>query len=247
MHERTNSTSIPESDSASYIIWRSIAIATRDKLTIGNIDPTQKHRIRTIPLGEFARCICHQTQTSTYGVCTTQNSEMNFVRLLEAETFKVLSAYQLRALESGESIASCLFTGDNKEYYCVGTKSVLPGGEFPYITKVSFHLTHDWFHRLNHYQLFFFFFDFCAYREGYWSLVLKMDSCSSFSRKKLEAVLVQSRRSMENFLLVGVPCSSCISGRNVSCSLNAVVKQFQILNTYRPTETSFLMLTTLVL
>nr|VDC94349.1 unnamed protein product [Brassica oleracea] len=113
----------------------SIAIATRDKLTIGNIDPTQKHRIRTIPLGEFARCICHQTQTSTYGVCTTQNSEMNFVRLLEAETFKVLSAYQLRALESGESIASCLFTGDNKEYYCVGTKSVLPGGEFPYITK----------------------------------------------------------------------------------------------------------------
>ncbi|EFH49313.1 hypothetical protein ARALYDRAFT_908112 [Arabidopsis lyrata subsp. lyrata] len=93
------------------------------------IDATQKHNVLTIPLGEYASCICHQAQTCTYGICTGTHSGTHFVRLLEDQTFNVLSAYTLDPYERGLSIVSCLFTADSNEYYCVGTEYVFPEEE----------------------------------------------------------------------------------------------------------------------
>ncbi|ESQ55276.1 hypothetical protein EUTSA_v10024273mg [Eutrema salsugineum] len=110
----------------------SLAITREGELTIGTIDDIQKLHIRTIPIGEHARRICHQEQTRTLAVCSLRNqlsaqeSEMHFVRLLDSQSFEFLSAYPLDAFEYGCSILSCSFTDDKKVYYCVGTSYVLP-------------------------------------------------------------------------------------------------------------------------
>ncbi|CAA7046991.1 unnamed protein product [Microthlaspi erraticum] len=110
----------------------SLAIAREGELTIGTIDDIQKLHIRTIPLGEHARRICHQEQTRTFGICSLGNqtnaeeSEMHYVRLLDDQTFEFVSTYPLDAFEYGCSILSCSFTDDKNVYYCVGTAYVLP-------------------------------------------------------------------------------------------------------------------------
>ncbi|VVB07861.1 unnamed protein product [Arabis nemorensis] len=110
----------------------SLAIAREGELTIGTIDDIQKLHIRTIPLGEHARRICHQEQTRTFGICSLGNqtnaeeSEMHFVRLLDDQTFDFLSTYPLDAFEYCCSILSCSFTDDKNVYYCVGTAYVIP-------------------------------------------------------------------------------------------------------------------------
>ncbi|XP_010434237.1 PREDICTED: DNA damage-binding protein 1b [Camelina sativa] len=110
----------------------SLAIAREGALTIGTIDAIQKLHIRTIPIGEHARRICHQEQTRTFAICCLRNqpsaeeSEMHFVRLLDAQSFEFLSTYPLDAFEYGCSILSCSFTDDKNVYYCVGTAYVLP-------------------------------------------------------------------------------------------------------------------------
>uniref|UniRef100_A0A1J3CXS5 DNA damage-binding protein 1 n=1 Tax=Noccaea caerulescens TaxID=107243 RepID=A0A1J3CXS5_NOCCA len=110
----------------------SLAIAREGELTIGTIDDIQKLHIRTIPLGEHARRICHQEQTRTFGICSLGNqtnaeeSELHFVRLLDDQTFEFVSTYPLDAFEYGCSILSCSFTDDKNVYYCVGTAYVLP-------------------------------------------------------------------------------------------------------------------------
>ncbi|CAE6137644.1 unnamed protein product [Arabidopsis arenosa] len=110
----------------------SLAIAREGELTIGTIDDIQKLHIRTIPLGEHARRICHQEQTRTFGICSLGNqsnaeeSEMHFVRLLDDQTFEFMSTYPLDSFEYGCSILSCSFTDDKNVYYCVGTAYVLP-------------------------------------------------------------------------------------------------------------------------
>jgi len=119
----------------------SLAIAREGELTIGTIDDIQKLHIRTIPLGEHARRICHQEQTRTFGICSLGNqsnseeSEMHFVRLLDDQTFEFMSTYPLDSFEYGCSILSCSFTEDKNVYYCVGTAYVLPEENEP--TKVS--------------------------------------------------------------------------------------------------------------
>ncbi|XP_010445239.1 PREDICTED: DNA damage-binding protein 1b-like [Camelina sativa] len=66
----------------------SLAIAREGELTIGTIDAIQKLHIRTIPIGEHARRICHQEQTRTFAICCLRNqpsaeeSEMHFGRIL---------------------------------------------------------------------------------------------------------------------------------------------------------------------
>ncbi|CAH8385815.1 unnamed protein product [Eruca vesicaria subsp. sativa] len=110
----------------------SLAIAREGELTIGTIDDIQKLHIRTIPLGEHARRICHQEQTRTFGICSLGNqtnaeeSEMHFVRLLDDQSFEFMSTYPLDAFEYACSILSCSFTDDKNVYYCVGTAYVLP-------------------------------------------------------------------------------------------------------------------------
>ncbi|XP_076940007.1 DNA damage-binding protein 1-like [Bidens hawaiensis] len=111
----------------------SLAIAKEGDLTIGTIDDIQKLHIRSIPLGEHARRICHQETSRTFAICSlkynqsgTEDSEMHFVRLLDDQTFDVKSSYALDQFEYGCSILSCSFSDDNNAYYCVGTAYVMP-------------------------------------------------------------------------------------------------------------------------
>ncbi|THU68691.1 hypothetical protein C4D60_Mb08t06530 [Musa balbisiana] len=111
----------------------SLAIAKEGELSIGTIDDIQKLHIRTIPLGEHARRICHQEQSRTFAICSLKNcqtsneeTEMHFVRLLDDQTFEFISTYPLDAYEYGCSIISCSYSDDNNAYYCVGTAYVLP-------------------------------------------------------------------------------------------------------------------------
>ncbi|OMO75054.1 hypothetical protein CCACVL1_16354, partial [Corchorus capsularis] len=110
----------------------SLAIAKEGELTIGTIDDIQKLHIRSIPLGEHARRICHQEQSRTFAICSLKNqssadeSEMHFIRLLDDQTFEFISTYPLDTFEYGCSILSCSFQDDPNVYYCVGTAYVLP-------------------------------------------------------------------------------------------------------------------------
>ncbi|KAF3778191.1 DNA damage-binding protein 1 [Nymphaea thermarum] len=111
----------------------SLAIAKEGELTIGTIDDIQKLHIRSIPLGEHARRICHQEQSRTFAFCSARHyhsgmdePEVHFVRLLDDQTFEIISSYQLDTYENGCSILSCSFSDDNNAYYCVGTAYVLP-------------------------------------------------------------------------------------------------------------------------
>ncbi|KAL0300566.1 UNVERIFIED_CONTAM: DNA damage-binding protein 1 [Sesamum radiatum] len=111
----------------------SLAIAKEGELTIGTIDDIQKLHIRSIPLGEHARRICHQEQTRTFAICSlkynqssVEDSEMHFIRLLDDQTFEFISTYPLDQFECGCSILSCSFSDDSNVYYCVGTAYVMP-------------------------------------------------------------------------------------------------------------------------
>ncbi|KAE8726043.1 DNA damage-binding protein 1 [Hibiscus syriacus] len=110
----------------------SLAIAKEGELTIGTIDDIQKLHIRTIPLGEHARRICHQEQSRTFAICSLKNqssadeSEMHLIRLIDDQTFDFISTYPLDTFEYGCSILSCSFSDDTNVYYCVGTAYVLP-------------------------------------------------------------------------------------------------------------------------
>ncbi|XP_020599967.1 DNA damage-binding protein 1 [Phalaenopsis equestris] len=111
----------------------SLAIAKEGELSIGTIDDIQKLHIRSIPLGEHARRICHQEQSRTFAICSLKNclinneeTEIHFVRLLDDQTFEFISTYQLDTFEYGCSIISCSFSDDNNVYYSVGTAYVLP-------------------------------------------------------------------------------------------------------------------------
>ncbi|XP_043689453.1 DNA damage-binding protein 1-like [Telopea speciosissima] len=116
----------------------SLAIAKEGELTIGTIDDIQKLHIRSIPLGEHARRICHQEQTRTFAICSvkyshtsSEESEMHFVRLLDDQTFEFISMYALDTYEYGCSILSCSFADDCNVYYCVGTAYVIPDENEP--------------------------------------------------------------------------------------------------------------------
>ncbi|KAL2494428.1 DNA damage-binding protein 1a [Forsythia ovata] len=111
----------------------SLAIAKEGELTIGTIDDIQKLHIRSIPLGEHARRICHQEQTQTFAICSlkynqpsAEDHEMHFIRLLDDQTFEFISTYPLDQFEWGCSILSCSFSDDSNVYYCVGTAYVMP-------------------------------------------------------------------------------------------------------------------------
>lgn len=123
----------------------SLAIAKEGELTIGTIDDIQKLHIRSIPLGEHARRICHQEQTRTFAICSlkynqsssTEEAEMHFIRLLDDQTFEFISTYALDQYEYACSILSCSFSDDGNVYYCVGTAYVMPEENEP--SKVIFH------------------------------------------------------------------------------------------------------------
>lgn len=59
---------------------------------------------------------------------------MHFVRLLDDQSFDIISTYGLDAYEYACSVLSCSFAEDSNVYYCIGTAYVLPEENEP--TKV---------------------------------------------------------------------------------------------------------------
>uniref|UniRef100_A0ACD5TYR9 Uncharacterized protein n=1 Tax=Avena sativa TaxID=4498 RepID=A0ACD5TYR9_AVESA len=109
----------------------SLAIAKEGQFSIGTIGDIQQ--LRTIPLNEQPRKICHQEQSRTIAVCSIkynhdsmEQSEAHFIRLLDHQTLEFLSTYPLDQYECGCSMVSCSFSDDSDFYYCVGTAYVLP-------------------------------------------------------------------------------------------------------------------------
>ncbi|KAJ7544909.1 hypothetical protein O6H91_09G098400 [Diphasiastrum complanatum] len=113
----------------------SLAIGKEGQLTIGTIDDIQKLHIRTVPLGEHPRRICHQEISRTFAICSAkysynltsgEDTETHFVRLIDDQTFEIVGSHQLDTYENGCSIITCSFTDDSNIYYCVGTAYALP-------------------------------------------------------------------------------------------------------------------------
>ncbi|XP_047333166.1 DNA damage-binding protein 1-like [Impatiens glandulifera] len=128
----------------------SLGIAKEGELSIGTIDDIQKLHIRSIPLGEQARRICHQEQTRTFGICSlkynqsnTEETEMHFVRLLDDQTYEFISTYALDQYEYGCSIISCSFSDDHNVYYCIGTAYVMPEENEPTKGRILVFLVED--------------------------------------------------------------------------------------------------------
>ncbi|TXG48061.1 hypothetical protein EZV62_027355 [Acer yangbiense] len=127
----------------------SLAIAKEGELTIGTIDDIQRHHIRSIPLGEHARRICHQEQSRTFAICSIKNQsnadepKMHFIRLLDDQTFDFISTYRLDTFEYGCSILSCSFSDDTNVYYCIGTAYVLPKENEPTKGRILIFIVED--------------------------------------------------------------------------------------------------------
>ncbi|KAL1805820.1 hypothetical protein ACET3Z_028888 [Daucus carota] len=128
----------------------SLAIAKEGELTIGTIDDIQKLHIRSIPLGEHARRICHQEHSRTFALCSVkynqssaEDTEMHIIRLLDDQTFEFISSYSLDQFEYGCSILSCSFSDDNNVYYCVGTAYVMPEENEPSKGRILVFLVED--------------------------------------------------------------------------------------------------------
>lgn len=127
----------------------SLAIGKEGELTIGTIDDIQKLHIRTVPLNEHARRICHQESSRTFAICSAkyltnmEEMETHYVRLLDDQTFENIASYQLDTYENGCSIISCSFTDDNNVYYCVGTAYVLPEENEPTKGRILVFLVED--------------------------------------------------------------------------------------------------------
>ncbi|GJN15385.1 hypothetical protein PR202_gb02295 [Eleusine coracana subsp. coracana] len=65
-----------------------LAIAKEGELSIGTIDDIQKLHIRTIPLNEQARRICHQAQSRTLAFCSFKYNQTTYVLPEENEPTK---------------------------------------------------------------------------------------------------------------------------------------------------------------
>ena len=112
-----------------------LAFIQDETMIIGTIDQIQKLHIRTIPLGEQPRRICHQKSTHTFAVCTVSTdfestkdeNEVNYVRLIDDQMFETLAKFQLDVYEHACSTLSCTFEKDEKHhYYLVGTAYAPP-------------------------------------------------------------------------------------------------------------------------
>ena len=92
----------------------SLAIATETGLTMGTIDDIQKLHIRTVPLHEQPRRIAHQDASRTLCVTTLRSritddgeeAEEHFVRLLDDQTFEVLTRLQAQQPFSRSALES---------------------------------------------------------------------------------------------------------------------------------------------
>jgi DNA damage-binding protein 1 len=127
-----NSESFPES----------LAIASEESMTIGTIDDIQKLHVRTVPLGEQPRRICHMESSGTFGLITLgtgedaqgEETELFHFKLIDDQTFEVLHDFQMDEYEhSLQCIAASLPSDDNThvDYFVVGTGKSLPDESEP--------------------------------------------------------------------------------------------------------------------
>jgi DNA damage-binding protein 1 len=126
-----------------------LALATEEELTIGTINDIQRLHIRTVPLHEHPRRICHQPQSRTFGVLTLLRGdtvlgnvpadaaadfeESYYLRVYDEQTFEVLDFSELDQYETALSIISTVFDGpaDGPAFLVVGTAMTLPGETEP--------------------------------------------------------------------------------------------------------------------
>jgi len=117
----------------------SLALATENSLTIGTIDEIQKLHIRTVPLGEMPRRICHHESANVFCLLSVrlsindegEETETSFVKLIDDQTFEVVDSYQLQQFENACSCMTCEFTDDKNKYFVVGTALALPSEQEP--------------------------------------------------------------------------------------------------------------------
>uniref|UniRef100_A0A6B2KWM0 DNA damage-binding protein 1 n=1 Tax=Arcella intermedia TaxID=1963864 RepID=A0A6B2KWM0_9EUKA len=106
-----------------------LALATENTLTIGTLEQIQQLHIRTIPLGEVPRRICHNPALESYCLLTL-SSEINEsghevdtsnVKLIDDKTFEVKDNFKLEPREEAWSLCTYKLAGSDLEYFIVGT------------------------------------------------------------------------------------------------------------------------------
>ena len=113
-----------------------LALASEDEMCIGTLDEIQKLHVRTVPLNEQPRRICHSEQYGAFAIVTNrfqvdestngEEIEMNYIRLMDEQTFDIVDSFTLDDFEQGISVTKCVFKGDETtEYFVVGTAYAL--------------------------------------------------------------------------------------------------------------------------
>lgn len=120
-----------------------LAIATESGFQLGAVDEIQKLHITSIPLHEQPRRITHMDSSRVFAVLTEaavmdesgDETLDQFVRLIDDSRYDTLSKYKLKRMESGASILSTTFIGENidkdEQFLVVGTCIELPHEEDP--------------------------------------------------------------------------------------------------------------------
>jgi len=113
-----------------------LAIASDDALVIGTIDEIQKLHIRTVPLGEQPRRLCHIEAVRAFALLTCiisggeggdEEVESNFIRLLDDQTFERCDSFELQPMESALAVLPLCFEGEgDATYLVVGTAYARP-------------------------------------------------------------------------------------------------------------------------
>ncbi|CAM9656294.1 unnamed protein product, partial [Phaeothamnion confervicola] len=112
-----------------------LALASENKLVIGTIDEMQKLHIRSVPLGEMPRRVCHAEAARCFALVTVafrapeapaaaaaaaaaaamasggEEEQQDIVRFLDDATFDSIYEYTLDPMEIGFSLAVCGFEG----------------------------------------------------------------------------------------------------------------------------------------
>lgn len=114
-----------------------LAIASEEGLVIGTIDDIQKLHIRTVPLGEQPRRLCHVESARVFALLTAhmgtnpddgEDVESGHVRLLDDQTLERCDSYSLQPQEAALSILTLAFAGEAADatFVAVGTAFARP-------------------------------------------------------------------------------------------------------------------------
>ena len=84
-----------------------LALASEDEMCIGTLDEIQKLHVRTVPLNEQPRRICHSEQYGAFAIVTNrfqvdestngEEIEMNYIRLMDEQTFDIVDSLIIKS------------------------------------------------------------------------------------------------------------------------------------------------------